>query len=769
MVGGSLGPTGGLAVVAVGGYGRGELSPHSDIDLLFVSTGRNVTPAALRGLLYPLWDAGFQVGHALRSPKEAIEHAKRDLESATAFLHARFVAGDQGPFVELIDRRSTWMRKDGHRLARRILDASAARDDQRDRAGWSLAPDLKEDVGGLRDFHALLWLEAVIERSLETGRARPSAGLLTAVREALHAETRRKNDSLRIDMQPPVADRLGIDLDELMAAVHSAARAIEHISMRAREQATREILGGPRRSGTARRVREQVFLEDGELTARRGANPLNVLAAYAHTGRRPSLHALDVIEDAFDSSPHGRWDDGTRAAFLDLLRGRYADAALELLDHVRGFTMLLPEWATIRGRAQHDPYHRYTVDGHTFRAVAEVNRVLDDDPPASAARAGIGPLDALLVGALLHDVGKGSSEDHSVAGARIARAVTKRMGLPSADSDDVVALVRHHLLLPDTATRRDLDDGAVIEGVARTAGTPRRLRMLYVLSLADGRATGPRAWNDWKAALVRELYRKALDALETGDLPARTNVATRAAEIEAYEPTLGGRAADLLGRMPPSYVDSVPVPDMVDELRLVSQHPEAGTVLHHIDDDGDRALVTVCVADRPGTLARTAGALTLSRVSILRAQAYSTSDLIALQRFVVEPPDSSRWKDAVAQTLEDAYAGRLALENDIERKVADYRSGRPVRASVRVLQDASHDSTVVEVRAHDTIGLLYATAAAVSDLGLDIHVAKIDTLGERVVDVFYVRGPSGAKLDADQARAVETAILHRIGRLFPPA
>jgi [protein-PII] uridylyltransferase len=768
MVADTLGAAGGLAVCAVGGYGRGELSPHSDIDLLFVSGRRDIVPASLRGLLYPLWDAGFQIGHALRSPKEAVEHAKGDLDAATALLHARFIAGDVSMFSEFIDRRATWIRKDMRPIVRRILDATAERHAARDRAGWSLAPDLKEDVGALRDFHTLLWLEAISGRGFGSGRAVDAVAVLSAVREALHAQAKRKNDHLRIDTQPIVAERLGIDLDELMTALHSAARTIEYVSMVGREEAVHHVFGGPRRSGVARPLRPHVFLEDGELTVHPGARPLDVLAAYSHTGRRPSLRALDLLERSVDTLQAPQWDATVRSGFLDLLGGGHADAALELLDQVGGVAALVPEWKVIRGRAQHDPYHRYTVDGHTFRAVAEVNRVLQDDPVAAAAQAEIGSFDALRIGTLLHDIGKGSGDNHSAAGAEIAGVVTKRMGLSSAQADDVVMLVRHHLLIPDTATRRDLDDGAVIEAVARTAATSRRLKMLYVLTVADGRATGPRAWNDWKAALVRELYAKALAALETGDLPLRSDVAGRAQEIEAYEPGFGGRAADLLGRMPPSYLDSVSVPEMVEELRLISDRPpRPGEVVHRVEQNGDRALVMVCVTDRPGTLARTAGAFTLSQVSILRAQAYSTSELVGLQRFVVEPPTSHDWTEVFARTLEAAYGGRLALEHDVERKVADYRTGAPIRPSVRILQDASHDSTVIEVRARDAIGLLYATTAAISDLGLDIRVAKIATVGDRVVDVFYVSAPGGDKLDPEQTRAVEQAILHRIARLFP--
>jgi [protein-PII] uridylyltransferase len=293
------------------------------------------------------------------------------------------------------------------------------------------------------------------------------------------------------------------------------------------------------------------------------------------------------------------------------------------------------------------------------------------------------------------------------------------------------------------------------------------LRLLYILAAADGRATGPEAWSEWKATLVRDLYRRALIAVETGELPARNDVSTRAREIESYEPTLAGRAQSILSSLPPSYLDSVPVPDMVDELRLLLQRPGPGEVRCRVEPstEAGEVAVTVCALDRPGTLARTAGVLALHRVSVRRAQAYSTNDGIALERFLVHPEAEPAWDRFVAD-LEAAYSGRLALDARLERKIADYRPPTSVDADVRVLAGASETSTVIEVRAPDTLGLLYAITSAISALDLDINVAKIDTLGERIVDAFYVRTSWGSSLDEEQGREVERSILHRIEKLF---
>jgi [protein-PII] uridylyltransferase len=769
-------------LVAVGGYGRGELSPHSDIDLLVVSA-KKAAPSSdqLRGLLYPLWDAGFQVGHATLTPPQTIDRAARDLDAATSLLTARRVAGDPELFEELNDRLHRWITKDVKKLVRRIGDALTERARERDRAGWSLAPDIKEDVGGLRDAHTVGWLSYLtsVVTSASTyavpDRIVQSAELLMGVREALHGHVRRKSDKIRIDLQPEIAQDLDLeDADDLMARVHRAARAVEFDARVHAESITEELLGGPRRSGSTRRLGAGLRVDDGMLDVDGPQNvttALRLLAHRAHSGRRVSRRALTALTETFsdgkDARPIERWEPSTLESFLDILKGPHSTEALELMEHTGGWSKLLPEWNGIRGRAQHDLYHRYTVDGHSFVVVNEIGKVIEQDVLASSAAAEAGKLDALYVAALLHDVGKGSGEDHSVAGERIARAACHRMGFGPADVDEIAHLVRWHLLLADTATRRDLDDGAVIDAVAKTVAEGRRLRLLYVLTVADGLATGPDAWSAWKAALVRELYRKALVALETGEVPARSDVAARARELEAYEPSLAGRMEPVLGSLPPSYLESAPVPDMVDELRLLLQTPKSGEIAMRIDAGAEsgQSVVTICTADRPGTLARSAGVLALHRISVLRAQAYSTSDGYALERFIVSSADQTTW-EGFDRDLRAAYSGRLALEAQLVRKIRDYRPEGLVTADVSVVEDASDHSTVVEVRAPDALGLLYAIASGLTDLELDIHVAKIDTLGHRVVDVFYVRTLWGTRLDEAQAEAVQSAVAHRVRRLF---
>jgi [protein-PII] uridylyltransferase len=814
-------PRSSVAVVAVGGYGRGDVSPHSDVDLLvLVDDKRRPSPEDLRGLLYPLWDAGFQVGHAVCSPKEAIERARGDLEAATSLLEARLVAGPVGLMDEMTGRRRRWLERDGRRLARRLLEVTAERHLRVERAGWVLAPDLKQDVGGLRDLHAVGWLAAVAGWPRPAGRPElvRAGELLLAVREALHGQTRRKNDRVRADLQPAVAKALGLDgddgADRLMAAVHTSARTVEYLAAVETRTLAERLLGGPRRSGLVRRLEPGgIRLEDGLLVvdatdAGRARPPatdagapsgrvaqggmegsplstgdlepaadpqaevllaMRLLAARAGTGRQIARPTLAWLEQTFDRTPLEAWSEPLRAAFMTVLRGPEAVGAFELLDHVGGWAVLLPEWASVRGRVQHDPWHRYTVDGHAFAAAAEVSRLLEQDERAAKTAEAAGDLDALYLAAIFHDIGKGSGADHSVAGELLTRRALARMGVDADELEEVAVLVRHHLLLVETATRRDLDDPSVVEGVAAALGSPRRLRLLHLLTVADGLATGPAAWNDWKGTLVADLAARVLHVLERGGPPSPGDPEALAVRIEAARPALAGQAARLLGSLPGSYLSTLATVDaeeLAEELELLADPPGPGGVRHRVDPSGDgHGLVTVCAADRPGTLARTTGVLALHRVSVLRAHVWSTSGGLALQRFAVQAPATLRW-ERLGADLDAAWAGRLAVEARLERKARDYRAPAPVEPDVRVLPDESAHSTVVEVRAADALGLLHAVAAALGDLDLDVRVAKIDTLGDRVVDTFYVRSPWGAKLSDEQADELTLAIRHRTTRLL---
>lgn len=769
--------------MAVGGYGRGTLSPHSDIDLLFVWAGKvepEVSKATLRNLLYPLWDAGFQVGHAVTTAKGAIERCGDDLHAATSLLSARHVSGAPEPFEELIDRRTRWIRKNERALVRRVLDSRTERHLQADRAGWTLAPDLKDDIGGLRDVDLTGWLSALTGQAVSGEELEGPTAILLAAREALHSEVPRKTDRLRIDLQSRVAARLGLigpdAADELMAKVHTSARVIERVAATSAVELPRTTLGGPRRSGSVVELPGGIRVEDGMLRAGVLKGPddaLRLLSGHAATHKPLDRAGFERLRDIFATPPLERWESSTTDAFFELLQTEAPEGALELLDHCGGWDVLIPEWSEVRGRAQHDPYHRYTVDAHSFVTVGMVTRAIAGDPLASTAADEAGDLRSLYLAALLHDIGKGrdrelhGNEDHSIAGERMARAICERMGLSRTMTNEVAALVMHHLLLSDTATRRDLDDGAVIDSVATTLGDARRARLLFILSQADGRATGREAWTEWKASLVTELYRRVVVALETGERPPRSDAVTRTRELEAFDPLLATSAGHLLDDLPPSYLDATEVEDMADDLRLLMHPPKPGQASCNVVPgwEADHWLVTVCVVDRPGALARTAGVLALHRMSVLTSRAYTTSSGLALERFVVRTTGQADW-DRLRSDISAVYSGRLALDARLEKKISEYGAPHITSVEVRVLQEESEHSTVLEIRSPDALGLLYCITSALGELDVDIHVAKIDTLGARVVDVFYVRSLTGEKLTDDQVAEVVRALQHKVAGLL---
>ncbi len=650
---------GGVALVAVGGYGRGDLSPHSDLDILFVNRPRaDVRDEVLKAILYPLWDAGFALGHAVVSPAGAVDRAERDLHAATSLLTARFVAGDRSLVEDLERRRDRWLARRKRQVLLRLTLALKERHEGVQRLGWTLAPHLKEDAGGLRDVHAIGWLAAAGGEVEPLSPAVVEArSLLLAAREALHGELPRPSDRIRSDLQATVAERLGFageqPTHQLMILVHRAGRVIESEVKAAMEKVQESMARGPRRSGSSAAINAFVRLEDGYLTTgSSGAEAaLALVAAHSTTGRPVARRALATAKDSFEGQV--RWSGSLLASFCELLEGGHALAALEMLDDLGAMTRLMPEWSAVRGQIQNDPWHRFTVDGHLFTTVAETRRSIEEDPVAAAAVREAEATRSLFVAALLHDIGKGSGGDHSIEGEAMARRIASRIGLSAEEVDAVAALVRHHLLLADTATRRDTDDPAVLAGVARLVGSPDRLRLLYVLTRADGLATGPLAWGDWKQSLVADLYRKVISWMESEERGwGRTGeagsgeAASEAGPGEEGQPREGRsggapEGARMLESLPPSYAHSSSSEEIEQEMELLLRAPEQGEVgVAFRERSPARGSLSVCFRDRPGALARTAGVLALHRVDVLGALAYSTSDGLALERFEVElrPP-----------------------------------------------------------------------------------------------------------------------------------
>jgi [protein-PII] uridylyltransferase len=748
----------GVALVALGGYGRGSLSPGSDVDLLILHDGSNAPEVAALAerLLYPLWDAGLRVGHAVRTPAGCVDAAAR-LDASTAMLDGRLLAGDRDVWSATHASMLEPVRADPRRFAARLLDDRWARRERYGSVSSLLEPDVKEGTGGLRDAQTLGWLERAVGSPLEeAGIVRAAEGravadaeeVLIRVRSALHLESGRGTDRLVLEQQAPIAAGMGfVDepglpaVDGLMRSVFEHARQLEHVVTSVFDRYLRGASPLPEIDPTP----EGILRAFVAVVRERGVMPAAALDAMT-----PDAVAAGVP-----------WTDEVREAFLELLRsGPEAASALETLDRIGLLERYLPAWADVRCRPQRDPYHRSSVDVHLLESLAGASTLLDepgDDPLAVEAAEAVGDREGLLLGALLHDIGKTGDGAHVPEGVRVARRTLEHMGVPGPTADLALFLVSEHLLLSDIATRRDLEDEDLVQGLAATIGDPSRLGTLTLLTIADAEATGPLAWTPWRAALVRELAGKVRRVLERGDVEpgAAERLARRADEIRrALEGADREELERFLERMPSGYVLSVPADRVAAHFGLVAR-PMGALEVRMLASEGSRPgtyALAVAAADRPGLLSMIAGALTLSGLSILTAQVFTTEDGVAVDLFEVEGAfeaevGEDRWRE-VRGTLRRAIEGRLSLDHRVRAKRSHYPDPRPeVPVRVTVDDDASDFFTVVEVGAPDRLGLLFDVTRTLAELELDVHLAKVATYGARVVDVFYVRDALGRKIE----------------------
>ena len=718
----------GRALVAVGGYGRAELSLGSDIDVLLLHDGRPDIGAVADRIWYPVWDEGVKLGHAVRTPKEALALASDDLDTATSLLQVRHLAGDRALTDDLGERALLQWQKRAKRWLGELARRVEARHAKAGEVAFLLEPDLKEGRGGLRDVHALHWAEAAKNLLWAGDDAALDAAyeLLLSARVELHRRTERSSDVLLLEEQDAVAEALGLaSADALMHEVATAARTI---AWRSDDAWTRieASLAGPLGFWSRRDkpLGPGLALRDGEVHLTAEADPaadpgllLRTARAVASAETRLHRASLERLALARPSLPTP-WPDEVRADFVALLlAGDRAIPVVEALDQVGLWSAVLPEWEAVRSKPQRNAYHRFTVDRHLLEAAAgAAELVARTDRP-----------DLLVVGALLHDIGKGFPGDHTEVGIDLLAEIGPRMGFPPEDVTVLQAMVRHHLLLPDVATRRDLDDPATLSHVAEAVGDALTLGLLAALTEADSLATGPAAWGRWKAELVRDLTGRVAHLLE------------------------GGSADDLRAEFPDG-----------EQTALL----RAGRQV--IRGTGD--VLTVVTTDRHGLLSRVTGVLALHGLGVLDA-AVTTLDGMALEVLRVESSfgPTITW-DKVEGDLARVLEGRLALEARLADRARAYGT-RPARVPVQapprinVENDASHAATVIEVHAPDSVGVLYRITRALADLQLDIVSAKVQTLGDRVVDAFYVRGPDGGKVDDPTVVVeVERALLHELAR-----
>lgn len=733
-----------LAVVALGSYGLGELCPGSDVDVLLLHDGRRDVRGVADALWYPLWDAGFVLGHAARTAKETLRLADRDLDTLTALLDVRVVGGELAPEAARVVERVRDLAP--RRREALIAELGAASGRRRARPGpvaEMLEPNLKEGAGGLRDLHALDWAGWAlgIPGGLGTLAARgylhpgdgesltEARGRLLDLRVALHRVTRGRSDVLALQDQDGVATMVGApDADALVRALSAAARRVAWLAADVWDRLGATARGpGGRVASRDRVVAPDVSVRDARVHVDAdaivdGGLVVRAAAAAAALGLpfdRPTLRRLG-------DAPAPTWVAAERDGFVALLRaGERAVAVFEALDHEGVLASILPEWDHVRSLPQRNAYHRHTVDRHLLETVAEAAALLDDaSGPDASVVADCRRPDLLLLAALLHDLGKGLAGDHAQTGAAAASLVAQRMGFADADAGTLAWLVRDHLLMAETASRRDLADPATIARFTDRVGGVERLRLLYLLTVADSRATGPAAWGSGKSALLRELLLRTLVRLGGGSAPLAPDV--------------------------------VPAPEAIEGEDVVVRWDRL--------EDG-RLRCTVGATDRPGLLAGVAGALTLEGLDIAAAVGRSEPDGRAVELFTGSDEfgrlEDERGRLRAAETVRAVLAGTVPLVELLRERRARYASTRlnGPAARVEIALDESDDATVVEVHARDEVGLLARVAAVFSDQGLDVTVAKVATLGDRVVDVFYVRDAQGKVTDHSRLAELEAALL----------
>lgn len=716
----------GLALLAVGSYGRRSLSPGSDADLVLVHEGLRAINDIADALWYPIWDSGLALDHSVRTPREIRSAMDQDTKVALGLLDARLVAGD-ARLAEAVAARTQemWRRRQQQWLVE-LHELTMERHRRFEELAFLLEPDLKESKGGLRDLQLLLSLATVIPviRDLLDSPALARAGeALLGARVELQRQGAGTGNRLLLQDQDLVAERLGLaDADTLMGSLAEAGRTVAW----AADDAWRRMLSwlnGPRGrgGGGGRALEPGVVVVDDEVVLRPEADlaadpslPLRIAAASAETDLPISRGTLDRL-GAEAVGPNGRWDPEVLRSLVRLLgAGRLAVAAIEALDQQGVWVRYLPEWAPVRNRPQRNAFHRYTVDRHLLEAVAL----------ASQMQSQVARPDLLLLGSLFHDIGKGRGVDHTELGVKIVAELGPRLGLEDQDASVLTRLVRHHLLLAEAATRRDLEDPSTIERVAEAVEDRATLELLAALTVADSQATGPAAWGPWKAGLVERLVEVVSASLEGRPLPKRRRL------------ELGEDEAALLA---------------AGRLQLKVEHER----------------LSVAAPDRPGLLACVSGVLSLNGVSIRSASTLSDRRSgMALLRFEVAPaidrlPD---W-DKVVKDLDLALSGRLDLEARLAAREAERSHLFRIKAAQlpesRMLIDnsISAEETVVEVRTPDRGPLLHKLSAALSACGVDITCALVSTLGAEAVDVFYVRQPDGSKVtDPEHLALVEQGL-----------
>jgi [protein-PII] uridylyltransferase len=719
-----------VAIAAVGGFGRGELSPGSDLDIVIIHSG-SYQPRELSELvnkiLYPLWDEkisgrAIKVDHSVRTRSEMREAADSDLKVALGLLDIRLVCGSADLVAAVqVDSLESWRKYSKVRLPQ-LQESLLERHQRAGELAYLLEPDLKEARGGLRDITALRAIERSEAIAVPIEKISVAESLLSNVREGLHIVSGRDKDRLFFSEQDKVAELLGYqDADLLMSDVAKAARTVDYII-----DSTWYRLAHKGRDGGGRflkKVRSTTLSRDIAVSNREvviGADAdfaldpvigLRAAASAAQLGLPISMDSLARLGESLSSGVGALpnpWPREARENLISLIGAGSAMVQIfEALDQEEIIFHWIPEWKNVRSLPQRNVLHRHTVDRHMVETAVH----------AAALTRQVHRPDLLLFGALFHDIGKGSEEDHSERGERLIAPIAARIGFSASDIATIKILVKQHLLLSATATRRDLDDPATIASVLEVIPDLQTLELLHALSIADGEATGRAAWTDWKASLVAELVARVRNALTDNTVAQQ--------------------------------------PELSPEQR---RKAELGELAVTIDDRGNLYAIEIVVSDKPGLLSTVAGVLSLLRLDVRSARTKSHGISAVMEWIVIPDPHAPALTEkALHRELVDALASKASLTQRISDRIAAYAQLPTIPVPAPVVEtflDAATDATIIEVRSHDRPALLFGIGDTITKSNIDIRSAIVTTLGAEAIDTLYVTEINGGPLTPERAHEV---------------
>jgi [protein-PII] uridylyltransferase len=801
-----------LAIVAVGGYGRGEMAPYSDVDIAFITPYKRTgwTEQVVEAMLYLLWDLGLKVGQSSRSIDETIRMALEDLTIRTALLEGRFVWGDREVYEETSVR--FWSEVAAKTGPDFVAQKMIERDERHKRMGDSryvVEPNIKDGKGGLRDLHTLYWIGKYVHR-VRSPAALVDVGLLTqeeyrnfekaenflwAVRCHMHDLAGRAEDRLTFDLQREVAERMRFAarpgksaVERFMQLYFLNAKTVGDLTGlflahldEAHAKKGRRFL--PSFSRKPRKLHGFV-LDRGRLALPSDEffreDPVRLIELF----QLADLYALEIHPLAMRAARRDarlidnkvRSDPRANELFLEMLcSARNPESVLRWMNEATVFGRFIPDFGRVVAQMQFDMYHHYTVDEHSIRAIgllAEIERGdhREDHPLSSAIVKQILSRRVLYVAVLLHDIAKGRGGDHSVLGAEVALKLCPRLGLTEAETETVAWLVRHHLLMSATAFKRDLADFKTILDFAQIVTSVERLRLLLVLTVVDIRAVGPGVWNSWKRQLLSDLFEAAEEVLRLGHKQRgrEERIASKKTAAQTALALPAEKFQRLAKRMPESYWIAEPDDIIVRNLRLLMDNAQEALAIDacYYPDRG-ATLITVLAADHPGLFYRIAGAIHLAGGNIIDARIHTSTDGLAVDNFLVQDPWGRPFQEAdqiqrLKQSIGDALANRSKLSPKLMAKPVALRRADAFRIAPSVLIDnkASNRFTVVEVSAADRPALLNNLALALFQSKVTLHSAHIATYGERAVDTFYVTDLFGGKIEnKSRLKALEARML----------